>query len=139
MQKKKIIFLLVLLIVVSLLLPNKVMAANFTCNALGDDIKIDNQLANIVRYVILIMQILVPVLLVILGLIDFVKAIASQKDDEIKKGQQIFLKRVIAGILVFFVIAIVKFVISVVAGSSEGGVMNCANCFIKGPESSDCG
>ena len=53
---------------------------------------------------------------------------------EIKKGQQMFIKREIAGALVFFVITIVQMLISFVAekGSSRDNMMSCVNCFIKG-------
>ena len=79
-----------------------------------------------------------PVLLVIFGLIDVVKGITAQKEDEIKKGQQIFIKRAIAAVLVFFVIAIVKFGISLFAKNSSGGLMSCVECFIKEPEGNKC-
>lgn len=131
----KVIFV----ILIVFLLKENVYAENFSCAALGSDVKIDVQLAKIIRYVILFIQIAVPVVLVVLGMIDFLKAIAAQKEDEIKKGQQIFVKRAIAAILVFFVIAIVKFFISVLAKGSSDGIMNCVNCFVKGPDSSSCG
>ena len=71
-------------------------------------------------------------------MVDFLKALTSQKEDEIKKGQQVFIKRLIAGVIVFFVIAVVKFVISSIAGNDSEGIMNCVDCFIKGPDSESC-
>ena len=109
----------------------------FKCSAISD-VEIDNQLAIIIKYVIIILQFLVPLLLVILGMVDFLKALTSQKEDEIKKGQQVFIKRLIAGVIVFFVIAVVKFVISSIAGNDSEGIMNCVDCFIKGPDSESC-
>lgn len=116
-----------------------VYAKTFTCAVLGDEAQIDYQLAKIVKYVILIIQISVPVLLVVLGTLDMLKSIASQKEDDIKKGRSTFIKRLIAAVIVFFVFAIVKFVISIVAGNTKDGIMNCANCFIEGPTDSSCG
>lgn len=131
----RVLFAILLVFIIT----DNVYAANFTCTALGDDVKIDYQLANIIRYVILVIQIAVPIVLVVLGMIDFIKAIASQKEDEIKKGQHMFVKRAIAALLVFFVIAIVKLFISLIAKGTSDGIMNCVNCFVKGPDSSSCG
>lgn len=73
----------------------------------------------------------VPILLVILGMIDLGKAVTAQKEDEIKKNQQLFFKRVIAAVLVFFVFFAVKIVIGW-AADDNGDVLPCLNCFIKG-------
>lgn len=76
-----------------------------------------------------IIQIAVPIVLVILGTLDLMKGIMAQKEDEIKKGQTVFIKRLIAAAIVFFVFAISKFVISFV--SNDRGILDCAECFIK--------
>lgn len=78
-----------------------------------------------------IVQVLVPILLIIFGSIDLVKGIASQKDDEIKKGQKMFIKRLIVAALVFFVFVFVKFFISLVADGNSADIMKCAECFIR--------
>ncbi len=138
MKRKRWIRILFGILLIFIITDN-VYAANFTCAALGNDVKIDYQLANIIRYVILVIQIAVPVILVVLGMIDFIKAIAAQKEDEIKKGQHIFVKRIIAALLLFFIIAIVKLFISLIAKGDSDGIMSCVNCFVKGPDSSSCG
>ena len=53
-----------------------------------------------------ILEVTVPVLIIIFGIVDFVKAISSQKEDEMKKAQSTFIKRLIYGALVFFVFVI---------------------------------
>ena len=71
-------------------------------------------------------------LLIIFGSIDFVKAIIAQKDDEIKKGQQVFVKRLIAGIIIFFIFSIVKIIVSFAADKDKKtNIINCASCFIN--------
>lgn len=101
------------------------------CESVGIDI--DSKITNAVHLIILIIQVAVPVLLVIFGSIDFVKAIVQSKEDEIKKGQQTFIKRLIAGILVFFVIAIVKLIVSFAAeGNDKNTIVDCVNCFLSG-------
>ena len=132
MKNRNKIFL-VLLFVLGLLYSNNVYA--FKCVALGDEVNIDDQLANITHYIILIIQILTPIILVVMGSIDLIKGITSQKEDEIKNGQKIFVKRLISGALVFFVIAVVKLLIGFAAGSRSNTIFSCVNTFIKGPES----
>lgn len=133
-MKKKYILSLIFIFAFCLLICDNVFA--FECSAFGDDVKIDDQIAHITHYIILIIQILTPVILVVMGSIDLIKGITSQKEDEIKKGQQIFIKRLISGALVFFVIAIVKLLISLAAGNNSDSIFSCVNNFVKGPDSS---
>ena len=77
-----------------------------------------------------LIQIAVPVVLVIMGSLDLLKCI-SAKDSEINKGQQMFIKRLISAVFVFFVFVIVKIVISAVADNSNNSIMDCAQCFIE--------
>ena len=78
-----------------------------------------------------IIQVAVPIVLVIMGSLDLFKGIMAQKEDEIKKGQQMFIKRIISAALIFFVFVIVKLVISFVADSSGSSIMECTQCFIE--------
>lgn len=88
-----------------------------------------------IHLIYLVLEIVVPLLLIIFGSIDFVKAIIAQKDDEIKKGQQVFLKRLIVGVVIFFVFSIVKIIVSFAADSDKKvKIINCASCFINNDE-----
>lgn len=48
-------------------------------------------------------RILVPILIILLGTLDFGKAVLAGKEDEMKKAQSTFIKRLIAGVIVFFI------------------------------------
>ena len=91
----------------------------------------DTKIPKTVHTIILAIQIIVPILLVIFGMIDLIKAVVAGKEDEIKKAQGVFVKRLIAGALVFFVIAIVKLLISL-TGDFDGGMTDCVNAFVNG-------
>ena len=72
-------------------------------------------------------------------MMDLTKAVMGQKEDEIKKGQQTFIKRIIAAAIVFFVVTIVKMVLSFLAGGTESGsIYQCVNCFVEGSGSEAC-
>ena len=131
---KKRILMFALLMLAILYVPN-VLAANMTgCEAVLPNVVIDTKIPNTVHTIIVVIKIAVPVLLVIFGMLDLFKGVMAQKEDEIKKGQQIFIKRLIAAALIFFVISIVQVLVSFLAG--DEGIMNCASCFINGTESS---
>lgn len=130
---KKKIFIIIILMMTLLCVPS-VMALNITgCEANLPGVIIDAKIPNTVHTIIVVIKIAVPIVLVILGMLDLFKGITSSKEDEIKKAQGTFVKRLIAAALVFFVIAIVQLLISFVAG--EEGFMTCANCFINGVKS----
>lgn len=62
---------------------------------------------NIFRWV----KYILPVVVIVLGILDFIKAIASNKEDEMKKAQKSFIIRLIAAALVFIVPLILEFVL----------------------------
>ena len=132
-MKKKL--LLVLTILVIGLYANPVFAKNIaSCDAALGDVLIDSRIPGIVSTMITVIKIVVPILLVIFGMIDLVKGIIASKEDEIKKGRQIFIKRLIAGAIVFFVVSIVQLIISLVVNdkNEKTNMMTCVQCFING-------
>ena len=140
-MKKKIMknFAIFLLLVLGgmLVMPN-VYAADITCAAIPG-VAIDEKIVDVVHVIILAIQVFVPIVLIIFGMIDLAKAVMGQKEDEIKKGQQTFIKRIIAAAIVFFVVTIVKMVLSFLAGGTDSGsIYQCVNCFVEGPSSEAC-
>ena len=133
---KKKVFLIIVLAMVLCYVPTVFAGADITgCATALNGVSIDSRIANIVHTIILVIQIAVPVVLVIYGMLDLFKGLTAQKEDEIKKGQQILIKRVITAALIFFVIAIVKVIISFAAGQNQGAnIMDCANCFLNGAD-----
>ena len=94
---------------------------------------IPEKLPNTVHMVVVALQIAVPVLLVIFGMIDLIKAIVAGKEDEIKKAQGVFVRRLITGALVFFVFAITKFLVYFAADNEQQStnIVKCVDCFIN--------
>ena len=127
MKKNKIVIIVLLFIMLftpcSALAISKVSCGNVT--------GIPKKIPEITSYIMTIVQIAVPVILVVIGSIDFIKGITSQKEEEINKKQKIFIKRLIIAVLIFFIIVIVKFLISLVADSSSGNISSCIDCFLN--------
>ena len=110
-------------------------AGTYSCGN-GYMTDIPSGILRIIRIIYIILQILVPITLVILGSMDLVKSITSQKEDEIKRGQNIFIKRLIAAIIIFFVFIIVKLVVGVFS-NDDNEIISCMNCFLDGVDSCD--
>lgn len=105
-------------------------------------IEIPNGVFNIVHYIILIIQIVVPILLIIWGMLDFAKGVVGKDEDTVKAGQKVFIQRLITAIIVFLIVTVVKLVINIVSnvvgsdtsegGFDEGSVTSCINAFVNG-------
>lgn len=132
MKKKILLFVITL---ACLFYVPSVLAVNITgCESVIPGVVIDAKIPNTVHTIIVVIKIAIPVLLVIFGMLDLAKGIVAQKEDEIKKSQQIFVKRLITAAIIFFVVSIVQLLVSFVSGE-EPGIMNCASCFINGVDS----
>lgn len=101
----------------------------YTCGSVG--LEFNGMIPYIVSSAVTIIKIVVPILLIIFGMIDLVKAVTAGKEDEIKKAQTVFIRRLVMGILVFFVVVIVQMLVSFVS-NKDSNVSNCFNCFING-------
>ena len=130
---KKKMFLISILTLALCYIPSVFAVDIKGCEATIPGAAIDVRIANTVSTVILAIQIAVPIVLVIMGMLDLFKGITAQKEDEIKKAQQIFIKRLITAAIIFFVVAIVKVIVSFAAGDNQGrNIIDCANCFLNG-------
>ncbi|MFI3307325.1 MAG: hypothetical protein R3Y21_02035 [Mycoplasmatota bacterium] len=101
-----------------------------SCGGIDD---IPALLPGVVSLVVTMIKIVVPILLIIFGMLDLGKAVIQQKEDDIKKAQKIFISRIIAAVLVFFVVAIVQLVFGLLAsaGAEDEGISECIDCFIS--------
>jgi len=78
-------------------------------------------IANIIRWV----KYIVPVVVIVLGILDFMKAISADKEDEMKKAQQRFIRRLIAAALIFIAPFIIEFILNKLGFDSNGcGIIN---------------
>ena len=92
---------------------------------------IPQQVVTIIAALVFALKVVIPVLLIIFGMLDLGKAIIAQKEDEIKKGQQTFLKRLLTAAIVFFVVILTQFVVDLVAGDDSTSIWGCVNCIIN--------
>ena len=72
---------------------------------------IGESIVNMVYNVLKWAKYIAPALVIILSMLDFIKAIASQSDDEMKKAQGKFVKRLIVAALLFLLPFIINFML----------------------------
>ena len=93
------------------------------------DICADANLMKIWRFIGVMLEIIriaVPIILIIMGSLDFAKAVMAGKEDDIKKSQMAFVKRSIAAVIVFFV----PFVVRILMDVLEVNTSPCLECII---------
>lgn len=76
---------------------------NVDCDTIFGDKDNPDSLRYLINEILMYPKIIVPILLILLGMLDFAKAVISSKEDEMKKAQATFIKRVIAAVAVFFI------------------------------------
>lgn len=75
---------------------------------------------NILRWV----KYLIPIVLIVLSIIEFIKALSSEKEDDMKKAQKNFVIRLIVAVLIFIFPLIIEFVLDKMG-------FDATNCGIK--------
>ena len=72
---------------------------------------ISDGLRDVINQILTYMSIAIVVLLIVLGTIDFTKAVAASDQDAIKKAQGTFVKRIIIAVIFFFLPILVNLVL----------------------------
>ncbi len=92
-----------------------------------------------IGYLLIVVKILIPLVIIILGIIDFVKSITTIDPKGLVKAIISLVKRVIMGVLIFILPSLVSYVFSLVGESSEYVSRGeaCQVCLLK-PNSDSC-
>jgi hypothetical protein len=106
MFKNKTKFLMLIVIIILM---------TFQINVYAEETANCSELTTIVDIAVMLfgyIKIIVPVLLIVFGMGDFVKAVVAANEDAIKKAQSRFVKRLIAGIAIFFIPTLIELLFS---------------------------
>lgn len=96
----------------------------------GNDKKIPLVMGTVISILFTLIRILVPVLLVITGMISFLKAtISSKVEDQLQKAKKSLVNKIVAAVIIFFIVSIVNFVIALVAGK-DNSFSSCMYCML---------
>lgn len=86
-----------------------------------------------IGHMVVIFKIVIPILLIIFGAIDFFRSVTSGKEDELKKSAKSFAFRAIAAVIIFFLPTIVSFIFSFIDSWAgiEGDFNACQKCVFR--------
>lgn len=82
---------------------------------------IDTTTKEIINKYLGYVHIIVPIMILALGVYDFLRAMIASKEDEMKKAQKRFIIRLVAGVLVFLAPTIVNLIIDILNSSITNG------------------
>lgn len=79
--------------------------------------------------------ILTPILLIVTGMITYLKVVSKSDDKDMKSAQKQLTNKIIAAVVIFLMVPITKMVINLVA---DDGWIACADCMFN-PSQEKCG
>ena len=126
MKNKRLKILIAFIVLISITTKVEAMEVVSCGNLANVPYKPLEFIGNIIKLV----QILVPVVLVIFGMIDMAKAMIAHDEKQQKDAQHIFIKRIIYAVLVYFVVAMVQFLFGLLGAGDS--IMKCASCVVGG-------
>ncbi len=85
------------------------------CNILGSK---GDRLYDLVQYILDIIMIAVPILVVVLVTVDFVRAVVAGKEEDMKKAQGTAIKRIVIGVVIFFIPVLVNVILKIIGITS---------------------
>lgn len=80
---------------------------------------------SIIDEILNVVKVIAPILVLVLGIIDFAQAIFSDNDDSLKKAQGKFVKRLLVAVLLFLLPIFVNFLLTVINGVISGNWSTC--------------
>lgn len=76
---------------------------------------------------VMIVRICVPIFIIVMGTMDIYNTVSSGKNDDLKKNLTTLGKRMIIGLIVFFIPTIVRLVVNGLGGN-DSNYQVCVNC-----------
>lgn len=93
----------------------------------------------VIGYILFILKILVPIIIIVLGVIEFGKAALSGDEKANTTSFKTLMMRIITGVTIFFIPTILDFALSLVQGTKDAASKYdvCTTCMLD-PFSEDC-
>ena len=114
-------------------LDNAVNMCHMCDTAFGISGGIPKQIVDIVHLVYNGIRIVVPLILIFVGMFDMGKAITQQKEDEIKKAQNLLVRKAITAALVFLLVSFVGLIFSIASGEKTSeNTWTCISDLLSG-------
>lgn len=85
-----------------------------------DDL-LGEELIGLLKGLVNAIKILIPIILIVLGIVDFTQAVFGSKEDDMKKVSSKFIKRVVIAVIIFFIPSFLEILLSI-ASSIWGNI-----------------
>lgn len=95
------------------------------------NVDMPSQIPSITRTIVALIKIAVPIILIIMGMIDMLQATIASDEKKMSDAKGKFIKRLISAAVVFLVVAIVQFLVGIVAPEESPTLSNCIDCMIS--------
>ena len=119
---KKIKYLIFTIILMSFKI-NTILAA--TCEGIFGDLKNPDSLRYLLNEILMYPKIIVPIIVIGFGTLDLAKAVTASKEDDMKKAQKTFVKRILIGVSIFFVPTIMNLIMYIADIVWNGSFTTC--------------
>lgn len=84
----------------------------------------------IIGIIIIIAKIVIPLIIIITGMISFFKTVISGKDDDFKSSIGILAKKIVAGLIIFFLPTVINYAFEALVGYDDSGYTACSTCLL---------
>lgn len=131
-MKKKInkIFICMSFLIFCFLIVEDVNAAEVAVVKCGGmEYGIPAGIATFSRNIYNLVKIMVPIIIILLGMLDFAKAAMASEIKNMDEYKNKLIRRIIAGVMIFFVLSIVNFVFTNIKTDNSSGIIGCLACF----------
>jgi len=91
-------------------------------------------LSTLTRNLFKLVKVLVPVVIIIMGMIDLLKAVMASDEKKMDEAKPKLLRKIISGVVIFLIFSIVQFVFSNLLGKNglfSNSMLECVNYFIS--------
>ena len=78
-----------------------------------------------------LVKVIVPIILVVRGMVDFLKAVVASDEKQMDTNPKNFMRRIGVAVLIYFVMTSVQLLVKVVGGNNQKSISSCFNCFIN--------
>ena len=111
------------------LIPSNIFATEYI--VCGNDKYIPFALANVFSIIMTVIRIIIPILIVIMGMISYLKTVMSGKpEDDFKKSLKQLINSIIAAAVIFLIVSIINFVVGISAGK-DNSASSCLSCMVN--------
>lgn len=84
----------------------------------------------IIGIIINIAKVVVPLLIILTQMVSMTNIVISGKDEDFKENFKIMVKKIIAGLVIFFIPGIIDYAVDNLAGYNDSGFAQCSNCLL---------